>query len=76
MGICPSGRKGRGFSSVLCEVSHNLDKEKEVVKSGFFFLYIHSEDVVSSMPAENNTGFENSGFELVSSKWENEPQET
>lgn len=77
MGICPSEMKGEhcGFSSVLCEVSDHLDKERGVVSQAFF-LYVYSEDVVSSMPTENNTRFGNTGFELLSLEWEKKPQET
>lgn len=82
MGLYPSRMKGEhwGFSSVLwkaaqCEASDRSDEEKGVVSQAFF-LYIYSEDVVFSMPTENNTHFENSGFELLSLKWETKPQET
>lgn len=71
MGICPTGmkREHQGSSSVPCEVSDNLGKEKDVVSQDFF-LYFYSEDVLSSTPTENNTRFENSGFERLSPKWE------
>lgn len=59
---------------MLCEVSANLGKGKGHGKSDFFPL--HKEGVVSSMPTENSTHFENSGFELLSLKWETKPQET
>lgn len=36
--------------------------------SQFFFLYVYSEDVVSSTPTENYIHFENSGFEQLSLK--------
>lgn len=82
MGVYPSRMKGEhwGFSSVLrkaeqCEASDHSDEEKGVVSQAFF-LYVYSEDVVSSMPTENNTHFENSGFELLSLNWEAKPQET
>lgn len=58
-----------------CEASDHSDEEKGVV-SRAFFLYVYGEDVVSSMPTENNTHFENSGFELLSLNWEAKPQET
>lgn len=60
---------------MLCEVSDNLGKEKGVVSQALF-LYLYSENVLSSVPTENNTSFENSGFELLSPKWEIKPQET
>lgn len=58
-----------------CEASDHSDEEKGV-GSQAFFLYVYGEDVVSSMPTENNTHFENSGFELLSLYWETKPQET
>lgn len=41
------------------------NEEKGMVTQ-FFFLYIHSEDAVSSTPVENYIHFESSGFEHLS----------
>lgn len=59
-----------------CEKQHSAKCQITWIRKRALFLYFYREDVVSSMPTENNVHFENSGFELIFLKWEPKPQET